>query len=672
MRGWYDGLLVDSHDTWCGPTDLCAGPDGAIYFSDFYDQRTAHPDPDAHWDMTNGRIYKLQSATAPPSEPIDLARKSSSELVDLLSHTNAWYADRARCLLASRNDRSVLPRLRAMAQSTDHPQQALQGLWALHGIAGLDNSLAMELLLHPEPYMRFWTVRLLGDQRSMTPKLATRLTELVSRESSPVVLAQLAATAKRLPGLQGLPIVQQLLWQQSDENDERIVWLSWWAIEAHALTDTDRLLTLFTRNDAWHNQAARNNGLRLVRHWAAEGTQTGYQASLELLESVPAQYRSGADAKLRLGLAERAVGLQKIGQGSLFTQQAAQRHDRLDSARPYQPLSANNLRHYIEQRWQQQPADLATLELAIEGGIQGAYRALLDAAIPTEGQTSDRLNRVLKLLKYFGRSDTIPIMLNLVIGKQPDPIKVSALDVLARFDSSQVTESLVDFYPHASPILRSRVCQLLLSRPDSALILLALVDQGKIDPKQIPLDQLSRLAVHHDQAIDSLVQKHWGNIGPDTSEEKLATMRRYNNDLRTASGNHFPGKTLFMKHCGICHRLHGEGNQIGPDLTSANRNDRAALLGNIVDPSAVIRREYLAHIVQTETGQVLAGLLAEQDAAHITLLDAKNERIQISRDQIETLEPSDTSLMPERILNSLSPQELRDLFAYLESGPQEQ
>jgi hypothetical protein len=109
---------------------------------------------------------------------------------------------------------------------------------------------------------------------------------------------------------------------------------------------------------------------------------------------------------------------------------------------------------------------------------------------------------------------------------------------------------------------------------------------GVITPKQFPLDQLSRLAVHHDQAINRLVQKHWGNIGPGTSEEKLATMRRFNNDLRATSGNHIPGKALFMKHCGICHRLHGEGNQIGPDLTSANRNDRAALLGNIVDPSA--------------------------------------------------------------------------------------
>jgi putative membrane-bound dehydrogenase-like protein len=669
VRGWYDGLLVDSQDTWCGPTDLCAGPDGAIYFSDFYDQRTAHPDPDAQWDVTNGRIYKLQSAATPPFESIDLARKTSSELVDLLAHANGWYADRARCLLAARNDRSVLPRLRAMAQNTDHPQLALQGLWALHGIAGLGDSLALELLLHPEPYMRFWTVRLLGDQRSITTKLATRLTELVSRETSPVVLAQLAATAKRLSGSQGLPIVQQLLWQRPDENDERIVWLLWWAIEAHALTDTDRLLTMFTQNDAWHNQAARNNGLRLVRRWAAEGTQTGYQASLELLESIPAQYRSAADANLRLGLAERAVGLQKIGQGSLFTQQAAQRHDRLDSARPYQPLSAD-LRHYIERRWRQQPADLATLELAIQGGIQGAYRTLLDT-IPVEGQTPDRLNRVLKLLKNFGRSDTIPIMLDLVVGEQPDSIKVSALDVLARFDSSQVTESLVDIYPDVSPIVRSRVCQLLLSRPHSAQILLALVDQGKLKPKQIPLDQLSRLSVHHDQAIDRLVQKHWGNIGPGTSEEKLATMRRFNNDLRAASGNRIPGKALFKKHCGICHRLHGEGNQIGPDLTSANRNDRAALLGNIVDPSAVIRREYLAHIVQTDSGQVLTGLLAEQDAAHIRLLDAKNEQTQISRDQIETLEPSNISLMPERILDSLSHQELRDLFAYLESGPKE-
>ena len=90
------------------------------------------------------------------------------------------------------------------------------------------------------------------------------------------------------------------------------------------------------------------------------------------------------------------------------------------------------------------------------------------------------------------------------------------------------------------------------------------------------------------------------------------------------------------------------------------------MLGNVVDPSAVIRREYINYLLVTVTGRVVTGLLAEQDAASVTLLDAQNNRIKISIDEVEELRESEASLMPERILEGLSPQQLRDLFSYLE------
>src|SRR6188768_3072541 len=143
-------------------------------------------------------------------------------------------------------------------------------------------------------------------------------------------------------------------------------------------------------------------------------------------------------------------------------------------------------------------------------------------------------------------------------------------------------------------------------------------------------------------------------------------MRRLMNDLRAASGDASRGKLLFGKHCATCHKLFGEGTEIGPDLTQANRGDRAALLANIVDPAAVVRRQYINHIVVTSTGQILTGLIADQDAGSVTTLDAKNQRTAIPRDRIEEINPAPTSLMPERLLEQLTPQELRDLFAYLE------
>ena len=144
-------------------------------------------------------------------------------------------------------------------------------------------------------------------------------------------------------------------------------------------------------------------------------------------------------------------------------------------------------------------------------------------------------------------------------------------------------------------------------------------------------------------------------------------MRRFNNDLRAGTGKPAAGKLLFEKNCGVCHQLFGHGNKIGPDLTTANRTDRAALLGNIVDPSAVIRREFMNYVVVTTTGRVLTGVMAEQDGASVTIVDANNQRTKIPRNEIDELREAEVSLMPERILEKLTPQELRDLFAYLQS-----
>ena len=143
-------------------------------------------------------------------------------------------------------------------------------------------------------------------------------------------------------------------------------------------------------------------------------------------------------------------------------------------------------------------------------------------------------------------------------------------------------------------------------------------------------------------------------------------MRRLNNDLRNTPGDSTRGKLLFMHHCGTCHRLFEEGNRIGPDLTNENRADRAAVLANTVDPGSVVKRDYLTYVIITTGGQVLTGLLADQNAASVTLLDAKNKQLRVTRSEIESLNISPLSLMPDGILEKLTPQQLSDLFAYLQ------
>ena len=113
--------------------------------------------------------------------------------------------------------------------------------------------------------------------------------------------------------------------------------------------------------------------------------------------------------------------------------------------------------------------------------------------------------------------------------------------------------------------------------------------------------------------------------------------------------------------------LFGEGEKIGPDLTTANRQDRAFLMASMVDPNRTIRREYVASVVITRDGRVLTGLVVEESPSSITLADAKAERTTVPRSVIAEIQDAPTSLMPEKLIKEIKPQELRDLFAYLQA-----
>jgi putative heme-binding domain-containing protein len=90
-------------------------------------------------------------------------------------------------------------------------------------------------------------------------------------------------------------------------------------------------------------------------------------------------------------------------------------------------------------------------------------------------------------------------------------------------------------------------------------------------------------------------------------------------------------------------------------------------LTHIVDPSVYIRKEYMSYEARTTSGRVVMGLMVEQDAASVTLMDGEYRRTRLARSEIAKLDESEVSIMPEGLLDPLTPQQLRDLFAYLQS-----
>ncbi|MCA9082056.1 MAG: c-type cytochrome, partial [Planctomycetaceae bacterium] len=129
------------------------------------------------------------------------------------------------------------------------------------------------------------------------------------------------------------------------------------------------------------------------------------------------------------------------------------------------------------------------------------------------------------------------------------------------------------------------------------------------------------------------------------------------------------GRALFAKTCAACHRLFGEGGTIGPDLTGSNRNNLDYLLENIVDPSAVVNKDYRMTILQLTDGRVLNGLVLDKNDRTTTLRTA-TEQVVIENSQIEASKLTPLSPMPDGLLGTLTAEQVRDLFAYLQTPVQ--
>ena len=113
-------------------------------------------------------------------------------------------------------------------------------------------------------------------------------------------------------------------------------------------------------------------------------------------------------------------------------------------------------------------------------------------------------------------------------------------------------------------------------------------------------------------------------------------------------GNASAGKEVFRKQCATCHKLEGVGYQVGPELIAAIRGKgKEYLLTSILDPSKEVDSRYVNYTVETKQGRVLSGILVAESGTSVTLRRGENAEDTLLRNQIESIQSANKSLMPE-------------------------
>lgn len=638
----FGGEFLVANDTWFRPIDCLTGPDGSVYIVDWYDKRANHVDPRDTWDRTNGRIYKVEwKGARRETGGARLGARSSAELVAMLGDGNSWRSGEARRILAERRDATVHPLLRQRILD-NKGSRALESLWALYTSGGLDDGFALKLFEHPDEDVRTWTVRLLGDAKHVTSAQRDAMAKLAGTDLSPTVRSQLACTSKRLPAADALPIVRELLKRGEDANDPHIPLLLWWAIEDKAIADRDLVIGLVEDPRAWRALLTGHIAERLARRYLAEGSEKDYETCARFLQLAP-----GAAEQERV-----LYGMVKALEGRRLSEMPPVLEKALDR------LSAP------------QKDTVLFIVLSLRLGSTTAYERALVKIEDTKGPFGHNPIPLIEAVGQAGRDDCVPVLLRVLATARTNALRGAALAALEPYPDPRIAEAVLAEYRRLPSDLRNRAQSLLCNRPTSALAFLQKVDTGGIASREVPLDRLQKLAQFNQPEIKRLLEKHWGKFGEATPGEKLTRIRNVATALSQGKGDAVAGKVLFTKHCATCHTLFGEGNKIGPDLTSADRKSRDFLIANIVDPSAIIRPEFVAYNVEMKDGRVLNGLVVETTPTTVTLVDAKNERTVLARDRIDKMDPSAVSLMPEKLLDPLEDQEVRDLFSYLQKdGP---
>ena len=638
--GYIGGRMPDflfANDQWYRGINLKYGPDGGVYLIDWYDKNACHRNQPEVWDRSNGRVYKVTYGNLQPMQ-VDVSKLSAEQLVELQLHENDWYVRTARRILQQRaaaGEDLVEARLSLTEMARSHPDSTrqLRALWALHVTGGIELQLAKELLAAESEYLRAWTIQLLLEDGTVDAATLAQLAEMSRTDSSPVVRLYLASALQRLPIAERWEIAAGLLSRGEDAQDHNLPLLIWYGVEPLVTVDPVKALELAT-------SASIPKVRRFIYRRAAadKGALPPLLASLGNLDDAASQQL--VVEEISAAIATRGKLTMPVGWPDVYAKLAA---------------SESEAVRRLAQR------------IAIKFGDKSIFPAL--RAIITDAEAAEDGRRQALAALLDGKDAQLPPVLYKLL--DDEALRGDALRGLARYNTPEAPGEILARYKTYDMAQRVDAVATLTSRSAYALALLDAVAQELVPRDDISAFTAGQIARLGDEELLAKLNKVWGTIRT-SSEEKKKQIAQYQKLLTTAAlaeANVSRGRALFNKTCANCHKLFGEGGEIGPDITGSNRANLDYLLENLLDPSAVVGRDYQMTNIATLDGRVLSGLIKTDNDSAI-VLQTQNEVVVIDKDDIDVRELSPISMMPDGQLQALKPHEARDLVAYLASSSQ--
>ena len=696
--------FLRSNDMHFIPVTQKVGPDGALYVSDWSDQQICHRGSNAmeNWDRSNGRIYRvtygeerLRPATIGnsaasesqgtasggtpdaaretrallfPTAPFDLAKESDETLVKLAVQTeNEWFSRMAIRVLVTRVAAGKADNYRRFLQ--DHFESNLafenqadigplrKATSAFHMLIGFDLEQWMRLLEDYRDGIRALAVRMLVNDpegAQMVPLSAVdpftlwfslakdRLLKIASHDSSPVVRREIASLIQRLRIDFRKDLATALLKHGEDKEDPMIPLLIWYGIEPLVAADPAAGMQLakvskipkvtgFIYRRLSSDEAGRANLLKLA-------TETG-------------------DAELRENLLQALVQAARAGHQISQPADWPTLRQKVVSALAESGTSVNATQ-----------VTATLLELEAHMGVESAlhsYRTRLSS----DGPVIER-EQALAILLQANDAATAGVLQEILNQNAPASLRRKAIQALASLKNTETPSILSAALPKLTSSELPDAINTLASTKEGAKALLIAVQAKTIPATSLSPFLIRQLSAFDDPEIGALIKSAWGDVNAPKAD--LAERTKKYRDLLTpaalAKGNVVTGKSIFMATCGACHKLFGEGQNVGPDITGSNRADLNYLLENVLDPNAVIGKAYQLNVFTMKDGRVISGVIKDENTAAVKIAMMGGVEFTLPVADIAKREVSKLSTMPEGLFDALPPEMVVDLVKYLQSG----
>lgn len=626
-----------SDDRWCRPVMARTGPDGALWVVDMYRYIIEHPQfltPEAKIEFEEnyrrgsdrGRIYRIFPKGKKPKMPPVLDELSPTELIAALDTPNGWVRDTIQ----------------------RHPQMVEPGPSSTKLLLDLINS-------EKSPKVRA-TALAIADARGIFA--ASDLLTPSLKDSHPGIRRQALRIAEKdataSPASTAIPAIFTL--NLFDDPDAKVrlqfacslgewpAYLSGLAIGTMAATDP--------LADSEILQAALLSSV----------TQENIGFVMTALLAEPDQENTGTFTGKLLAVAiaygnDKATvdGLTKI----LYRSNSRRKFETvagLLDALERKKANIKDIAKSTGETGQQLLKEIRDLEIRarVRAADDQASAATRVAAVQLLGRSTDKawLNLESKLL------------LDLLTPATPAEVQAAVVTQLGRQTDPAVAERVLANWRSYPPAAHAATYDVLLARKEWMPAFFAAVEKGIVVQADVDLNSRQRLLVYPDSEIRKQLTEL---LADSTSPDRRQVIADHQSVLKL-EGDIERGKVAFAKACVACHRLGDQGVEIGPNLVSITDKSPASLLSAILDPSASVDARYFTYIANTKDERTLMGIVAGETAVNITLHDQANQKHVLLRGDLESLQSTGRSLMPDGIEAALSHQELADLIAYLRAA----